>query len=148
MKKICILSLAALVWSACEKLPNTDGITPQKVVLFDNAAVTTIKVKDDSGSSAPTEVKVRLANPIAEDTYYQVSLDKSAITAYNQANKVDYDLVPANTLAMSYTDQGVTKTATTLVVRVPKGQQVSAGKLQFNIGALVDANGQKTLWSE
>ena len=143
MKKICILSLAALVWSACEKLPNTDGITPQKVVLFDNAAVTTIKVKDDSGSSAPTEVKVRLANPIAEDTYYQVSLDKSAITAYNQANKVDYDLVPANTLAMSYTDQGVTKTATTLVVRVPKGQQVSAGKLQFNIGALVDANGQK-----
>ncbi|MFC2468256.1 MAG: LamG domain-containing protein, partial [Capnocytophaga endodontalis] len=30
-----------------------------------------------------------------------------------------------------------------LVVRVPKGQQVSAGKLQFNIGALVDANGQK-----
>ena len=123
MKKICILSLATLVWSACEKLPNTDGITPQKVVLFDNAAVTTIKVKDDSGSSAPTEVKVRLANPIAEDTYYQV--------------------VPANTLAMSYTDQGVTKTATTLVVRVPKGQQVSAGKLQFNIGALVDANGQK-----
>ncbi|MFC2468068.1 MAG: hypothetical protein ACFNUV_09405, partial [Capnocytophaga endodontalis] len=93
MKKICILSLAALVWSACEKLPNTDGITPQKVVLFDNAAVTTIKVKDDSGSSAPTEVKVRLANPIAEDTYYQVSLDKSAIIAYNQANKVDYDLV-------------------------------------------------------
>ena len=143
MKKICILSLAALVWSACEKLPNTDGITPQKVVLFDNAAVTTIKVKDDSGSSAPTEVKVRLANPIAEGTYYQVSLDKSAITAYNQTNKVDYDLVPANTLAMSYTDQGVTKTATTLVVRVPKGQQVSAGKLQFNIGALVDANGQK-----
>ena len=143
MKKICILSLAALVWSACEKLPNTDGITPQKVVLFDNAAVTTIKVKDDSGSSAPTEVKVRLSNPIAEDTYYQVSLDKSAITAYNQANKVDYDLVPANTLAMSYTDQGVTKTATTLVVRVPKGQQVSAGKLQFNIGALVDANDQK-----
>lgn len=143
MKKICILSLTALSWVACEKLPDTDGITPQKVVLFDNAAVSTIKVKDDSGSEAPTEVKVRLANPASEDTYYQVSLDKSAITAYNQANKVDYDLVPSNTLVMSYTDQGVTKTATTLVVRVPKGQQVSAGKLQFNIGALVDANGQK-----
>lgn len=143
MKKILILTIGVLTVIACEKLPNTSGVTPQKVVLFDNPAVSTIKVKDDSGSEKATEIKVRLANPVSQDTYYQVTLDATVIDNYNQANKVDYELLPANVIEMSYTGNGTSQTGNSFKVLIPKGQQVSTGKLQFNIKALKDAQGNK-----
>ena len=143
MKKIFTISLVALAALACEKLPDTGGVTPQKVALLDNAAVSTIKVKDDSGSDKATEIKVRLANPVNQDTYYQVSLDASVIDSYNKANKVDYELLPSNAIEMSYTGNGTPQTGNTFKVLIRKGEQVSAGKLTFNIKALKDAQGNK-----
>ena len=141
MKKILTLSIAALAAIACEKLPDTGGISPQKVALFENAAVTTLKVKDESGSEKATEVKVRLANPVDKDTYYQVSLDASIINRYNQANKVDYELLPSNVIDMSYTSDGKTQSGHSFKVLIKKGKQISEGNLSFNIKALKDSQG-------
>ena len=143
MKKIFSITLAALAAIGCEKLPDSAGVTPQKVVLLDNAAVSTIKVKDDSGSDKATEIKVRLANPVNEDTYYQVSLDASVIDSYNSTNKVDYELLPSSAMEMSYVNNTATQTGTSFKVLIRKGEQVSEGKLAFNIKALKDAQGNK-----
>lgn len=143
MKKIFSITLVALAAIGCEKLPDSTGVTPQKVVLLDNAAVSTIKVKDDSGSDKTTEIKVRLANPVNEDTYYQVSLDASVIDSYNKVNKVDYELLPSSAMEMSYTNGATTQNGSSFKVLIRKGEQVSEGNLTFNIKALKDAQGNK-----
>ena len=70
-------------------------------------------------------------------------LDASVIDSYNSTNKVDYELLPSSAMEMSYVNNTATQTGTSFKVLIRKGEQVSEGKLAFNIKALKDAQGNK-----
>lgn len=141
MKKYLLLAIPLMF--SCERLPEPAEVlgTGTQVSYLDANAVNDIKVKDDSGSEQDTEIKLRIANPVSQDTYYRITIDESIIGKYNQENNVDYELLPNDNYEMTYTLNGVAKKGTSFEVLVPKGQVASAGKLTFNVKAMKDASG-------
>lgn len=142
MKKIFFIGCALLAMVSCEKLPSTQS-NFRNVALLEAPSISTIKVKDETGSEGTTQLKVRISNPLEKDTYYKISFDNQTIKNYNEANNVGYEMLPATNIEMTYTQNGVTKTGTELEVLVPKGQVASVGNLEFSIKPMVDEKGEK-----
>lgn len=148
MKKLYILGIFALLFSACEKLPTPDsnlasGDPYHQIAFLDTKSVDDIRVKDEEGSLKDTEIKVRIANPMNRDTYYRVSVDRNLLAKFNKENGVDYQNLPIENFEMTYTDQnGEVKTGTSFDVLIPKGRIISTGKLIIRIKSMKNAQGQ------
>lgn len=142
MKKIYLLLTIPFVFS-CERLPEATDVfgSGKQVSFLEVDKVNDVKVKDDSGSTQDTEIRLRIANPAEQDTYYRISVDGEIISKYNKENNVDYELLPSDNYEMTYTLNGVSKKGTSFEILVPKGQVASAGKLSFNVKPMKDASG-------